>query len=202
MRIFATILLLCGLSFAQSTELLRPTADVNTGSSPWVTNNCGIGTYFSNSTSGSLARDTGGLTTSVSYQISAPGSLRSTARTWTSWASTANSYTALTLNVSASSPGSSGGGTAKVVYSIDGGTNYTLLSTPGLAQSTTTITLSATQNLSDLRVAACVSTTTSDPGTGTNTVIVYDIWTSGTLAAAPAGSGSSAGTAVQPVQFN
>lgn len=203
MRILATILLFCGLSFAQGTELLRPTADQNTGASTWVTTNCGINSYVASSTSGDLARDTGGLTTSVNYSISATTILKATARTWQTWASTANTYSALTLNVSASSAGATGtSGTAKVAYSIDSGSTWTLLSTPTALQATTTVALNAGQDLSKLRVGACASTAGADPGTGTNNIRLFDIWTSGTLGSAAAGTGSSAGTAVQPVQFN
>jgi hypothetical protein len=59
MKTLRTIFLLCLftlLAFADSTEILRPTADSDTGSSTWATTNCGIASYASNTTSGAGSR--------------------------------------------------------------------------------------------------------------------------------------------------
>lgn len=127
---------------------------------------------------------------------------RTTARTFSTWASTANSYSALTLNIASGSSGL--GGAGALVYSTNAGSSWTKIRSYSgvLAKTVDTVAINAGQDLSMLRVAVCLDAVGFDPGTATITVNLYDIWTSGTLGSAAAGNGSSAGTAVQPVQFN
>jgi hypothetical protein len=62
--------------------------------------------------------------------------------------------------------------------------------------------LGAGQPLSDLQVGVCVRSSATASDGGADNLTLFDIWTSGTLGSAAVGTGSSAGTAVQPVQFN
>lgn len=195
------------LAFADSTELLRPTADADFGSATWVTTNCGIATYTANTTAGTNGRDAAGQTTSVSYGINTSATAKETSRTFTTWAATTNTYTALTLNINSSATANGGDvpGKACIVYSLDSGGTWTAIrcTTTSWARTTDTIALSAAQSLSQVMVGTCAFGAHAGSGlVSSATVIVYDIWTSGMVTSAAAGTGSSAGTAVQPVQFN
>lgn len=217
-RAFTLLLILTLLAFPQSgSEIKRPTSDADTSSSSWVTTNCGIGTAVANTTAGTLARDAAGQSTSISYAISSGNGTKKTARQFSNWDTTANSYSALTLNVNSKSQGwaiSDSTGNACLAYSIDAGSTWTQIrcdgSGSGWTQVTNTVSLSATQDLSRLRVGVCAlahgSTVGKSPdievNLGSDNVQVYDIWTNGTTGAAGNGNGSGSGNANAPVQFN
>lgn len=220
MKRLLAILLCLNLAAFAGTEIIRPTTDADIGTATWVTNNCGIASYASNSTSGNLARDSAGQATSVTY--SRAGSFTATivtSRTFSGWTASTFTYTALRLNVNSSSPGTSAdsaGGIAVLVYSTNNGVTWTAIrSADGWTRTTDTIALSVGQDLTKLRVGVCLlggkgSRSTSGGTTNTNitqdtnstitapgneSVVLYDIWTAGDYAGGPAGNGSSAGQA-------
>lgn len=84
-----------------------------------------------------------------------------------------------------------------VVYSTDGGTNYTALrcSSAGWAQVTDSVALSAAQDLSRIKVGEC--TFSAEGGgsladIGTAKATLYDIWTDGVYSVTASGSGNTA----------
>jgi hypothetical protein len=196
------------LAFADSTEIKRPQSDADLGSMSWVTTNCGVSSYQSNSTAGTLGRDADGQATSVTLTKSGSGTgAKETSRTFYSWAAITNTYTALTLNVNSSgiANGDDVAGKACLAYSLDSGVTWTQIrcTTTSWAHTTDTIALSATQDMSTVMVGACMKRASTGAGLlSTASVTVYDIWSSGTLGSAAVGTGSSSGTSVQPVQFN
>lgn len=196
------------LAFADSTEIKRPGSDADMGSATWVTTNCGIGSYQSNTTDGTNGRDAAGQATSVLFTKAGAGSgAKETSRTYYGWSSTSNTYTALTLNINSSAAANLAdlAGEACIAYSLNGGGTWTVIrcTTASWAQTTDTVTLSTTQSLSSIEVGVCMlRVATSGALISSAQVTVYDIWTSGTTTAAPAGNGSGSGTSVQPVQFN
>jgi len=173
--------------FAQ--EIRRPTADSD-NSAP----DC-FGTAVA-SASGANAYDGSGTSTSVAYTASGtsgrPGTSRKTGRLFATWATPSGAYSALTLNVNSSCTDDAinAGGECFISYSTNGGATWTALisdsSSGGWGQVTTTVTLSAGQDLTQLQVRACADGFAGDlnlpliPGTGT--VTLFDVWTSGTLA--------------------
>jgi hypothetical protein len=201
MKLLLAVLLMCGSMAAQ--EIRRPTVDLDGGA---VALGCLPGTNAS-STSMPLSYDSAGLATSSTQGRggSSSAALYST-RVFTAWQSTGNTYSSLTLSVSSAGLGydSMGGavGSACLVYSTDSGASWTSIrcdAGPGWLQVTDTITLSATQNLANLRVGVCtqgnkgVSKVELDPGF--DEITIWDIWTSGATAAPSGGNGSSAGNA-------
>lgn len=208
LRTASLVALLTLLAFADSTEIKRPGIDSDFGSATWVTTNCGIGTYQSNTTDGSLGRDAAGQATGVAFEKSGSGTgAKETSRTYSSWMTTSNTYSAVTLNINSSGTANVGDipGKACIAYSLDSGVTWTQIrcTTSTWARTTDTITLSTTQSLSGIEVGACMlRASSSAPSTSDASVTVYDIWTSGTMTSAAAGTGSGSGTAVQPVQFN
>lgn len=212
MKTLLAILLCCDLAFG-ATEVRRPSTDGDTGSATWVTNNCGIATYASNGTSGGLAYDSAGQATSVTY-ARAGTFLASmvTSRTFSGWTNSSLTYTALRLNINSFSAGTdpnSAGGEACLVYSLDNGTTWTAIRcSDGWTRTTDTVNLSASQNLSKIRVGVCVLGVegTRSPGgppdggetitsPGNESVQLFDIWTAGDYSGAPGGNGSSSGQA-------
>lgn len=195
------LLLLVASSMAQ--EIKRPTADSDPGAS--IAYGCS-GTNVA-STSLPNAYDAAGLTTSSTETAFASTTQnRYKNRKLSSWQSTGNSYSALTLNINSSSPGFSGsGGNACVKYSTDGGGTWTSVhcSFNSWAQSTSTISLSASQDLSKLQVSACVSGEADTLAPGNDSVTLYDVWTAGTIStpAPAAGSGNTSGLNARRITF-
>jgi hypothetical protein len=202
MKKLIVLLLLPILVFGQSSEIRRPTADIDGGTSNWVVTHCQFGVA---STLGDvhLAYDAAGQATSVNL-LRHGGRFNTVlgSKVFYTWQSPINAYTALTLNVNSSSNGYttfSNFGAACIMYSLDNGANWIEIvcddSGRGWPQTTNIITLSPTQDLSKLRVGACVY---GDSGEGVlgagggDNILLFDIWTNGTT------SGSSVtGSATQ-----
>lgn len=209
MRWFAIFML---LSACFSQEILRPTIDADGGS---TFNNLGCGGSLVASTSMPLSYDLAGLATSSPQQrTGASTSDRYATRLFYAWQSTTKTYTGLTLNINSSSNGylhfnPLNTGAAVVFYSMDAGTTWHQAmsdSGGGWVQTTSTIALSTSQILSNLRVGVCVEGDKgskggdSGPGPGTDNVIVWDIWTNGsTTPVNTGGSGSGKGLAVRSI---
>ena len=172
------------------------------------------------------AHDAAGLSTNSSIggsgtiqcdQYTCTSSTQSTGRLFKSWPSAPVSYSALTLNINSSSVGwqntTGVGGDAAIYYSLDGGVTWTTLrndsSGLGWAQTTNTVTLSASQNLTKIQVSVCSignGTGTvphpSVPTVGADNLTIWDIWTSGVTSGQGAGNGSSAGNRHNAVIIN
>lgn len=193
----AILLLLSTLAFGQLSDILRPTKDVDPGNV-----NYGCSTIGHEASSAMpKAYDTAGLTTfGFLSAIGDDGSGHNETRLFSSWATTHNSYTALSLNINASFD-IQGSATACIKYSTDGGNTYATAqcSSAFLGAKTYTFTLSTTQDFAQLRVAACGFGTKGsapaerDPGEAS--IFIYDIWTVGTNPAPATGNGSSSGQA-------
>lgn len=187
------VLLVASLS---AQEIKRPTTDTDSGN---------YGCFGTRDVSRIMTKayDAAGLSTFAS--IVASGSMtgpRLQARLFSGWTAASSGYVALTLNVNSFSDGfiSGGGGTACIKYSIDGGTSFTTLrcdTGPGWVQTTDTVILSPSQDLTKLRVGMCASGSkgNADRDPGEDDILAWDIWTSGTTNPQPAGNGSSAGQA-------
>lgn len=197
-------LLLVSCCFAQ--DVKRPNTDVDSG----ATIKCGIGTSSGSSTM-TLAYDAAGQSTSSIIAIQ--GSISQShyrSRAFYNWTAPSGSYSALTLNINAqnvetNSTGSVGGGELK--YSLNNGSTWTTIVSGagggGWPRLTRTINLSASQDLSQIRVSACVySTAGGDTNGPTETMTIFDIWTSGTVSGQAPGNGSSAGTRHNAVFIN
>lgn len=197
MRVLLVVILLLGSASAQ--ELLRPTTEVDPGAQPQY------GCAGTNSASSAMANsyDAAGLTTSSTQSVSARLATKYKNRLFSTWQSTGNTYTALTLNANAS--GSTATGTAVIKYSTNSGVTWTTLKSDtggGFAQATFPATLSASQDLSKLRVSACIEASDDTGITTTDTITIWDIWTSGTISGSvPPGSGSTSGLAHRGVIF-
>ena len=190
------------VSWGQSHEILRPTADVDT-----ATGLCGPVTKIGSGTMPE-AWDAAGLATSVTQTTNSTLSAnRYKARLFNPWATSAQSgYTNLTINVNSSSPGADSIGiqigSAVIAYSLNGGTTYTTLesdSGSGWIQRTTSANIAANTPLANIRVIVCTSGGTDGSGIGGDSVTVWDIWTDGTYSAA-GGTGITppAAKAIQP----
>jgi len=216
MKTLFAILALVSLSFGQ--EVRRPTTDSD------GTGLC-TGSHVA-SGSGSIipkAYDSAGISTSSSMSQSAAIGCNATTCTATSqysqrimagWQMPSSSYSALTLNVVSSSvgwqiTGTGQSGNACVFYRTSPSGSWTQIrcdSGPGWAQTMDSITLSSTQDLSKLQVGVCVQGNTVDgttapppPAPGTDSIVLYDVWTSGATGSAAAGNGSGAGKRHSPV---
>jgi len=196
------VLLVIALLFAclaAGQEIKRPTADMDGG------NNTKLGCVGQNQASTAMpnAYDAAGLSTS-SNQLTL-GGLHQTkfeTRIFMTWQMRGNNYSALTLNINSASAGylsGNGTGAACVNYSVNNGRTWTNVRCDGALgwpQTTDTVALSARQDLTKLQVAIC---TEGDSGggdvnfIGSDNVLLFDIWTSGTYSTGPAGTGSSAG---------
>lgn len=191
-RFIFAILLLASTAFAQ--EIKRPSAEGDGGTAV----KCGFfGTSLA-SAGMSLAYDAAGQSTSSALAVS--GSINTTfyrSRTFSAWQTTGNTYSALTLSINSqetetSPSGSTGSGTLQ--YSTNGGSTWTTLISGNWARTTSTVTLSAGQDLSKLKIAACVQSTAGGDTRGPNeNVTIFDIWTTGTTNAAGGGVGTSSG---------
>ena len=185
-------------------QLLRPTAEMvpttcsgNTQNMPNAWDAAGQSTSSSISASATVSCNQYGCTESTA----------SFRRGFGTWAASSFTYTALTLNITSSSPGwqntTAVGGGAWLYYSINGGATWTQIvadSGTGWPLQTFSITLSPTQDLSKLRVAACVtgnsggnsSAGVPPPTPGVDTLTISDIWTLGIGTGQGAGTGSTA----------
>lgn len=194
------ILAFCALpASAQMTELLRPT--VTTSSS--ISGTFGCHGLNQNAASMPLAYDAAGLSTS-SIQT-ASGTIPSTffkVAIISGWPATANTYSALTLNINSAALETNNTGNPGAIaqsYSTNGGSTWTNLP-PGSflpdgiswVQQTRTVTLSPGQDLTALRVAVCVQGSAGGDTTGTtDKITVWDIWTNGQYV--PGGTGANGG---------
>lgn len=180
------------LAFGQAQEILRATVDVDGGST--VSNaldasNCvSIAVYV---TSVALPNwyDAAGLSTNSPFHLTntSPSVSKCSARVLKTWATTSNTYTALTLNINTSGVVAGNGGRGSIFYSTDGGNTWNLVRQPvnnlGWAQVTDSVTLSPTQDLTKLQVAANDAAFNADPGgTGNGDMLItgFDVWTAGT----------------------
>ena len=189
-------------------EVLRPTTDIDPGSVAGI--NC-LGTTIA-STAMPKAYDLAGLSTfSAETTFGSTSQAQQQLRFFKSWQTTHNTYTGLTLNINSSSDGwnafSSGvlGGKAKLFYSLNGGTSWTLLLSDtdgtGWNRQTSIIPISTNQVLSQLYVATCTAGFKGAAGNppGGDDVNIWDIWTSGTLPAPIVGNGSGSGLASRAI---
>lgn len=181
------ILLACSC-FAQ--EIKRPGTDTDSG------NQGCIGTRLSSSAM-PQAYDAAGLSTES--DLSAGGTQTASnyrARNFSGWTTNGNSYLSLTLNVN-SSASPSGPVQGCIAYSIDGGVTFTHIrcdSGSGWTQRTDTISLSASQDLTQIEIEVCVAGLKNPGGKfSLEDISIYDIWTSGSTTPQSAGNGSGAG---------
>ena len=190
MRKFLVILLLCSLGAAQ--EIKRPTVESDPGASTKY--GCS-GQYYTATPAMPLAHDAAGIPTgsSIGIATTSPYALGYRNRIFKTWQTTGNTYSALSLNVNSSNTACSIAGVSYIKYSLDNGVSWTNLITntacTGYAQKTSTVALSAGQNLSKLQVSVCVGVVTGD----FETTEIFDIWTAGTTPPAASGSGNSSG---------
>lgn len=189
-------LFLFSAAFAQ--EVKRPTTDADGG------NNTKLGCLGVNQGSSAvpLGYDAAGQSTSSS--LSATGSITKTnfkTRVFGGWQPQDNAYSALTLNINSLGTEVTSGSTGKICadYSIDGGVTWLSLfcGAGGYGQSTKSVALAADQVFSSVRVAVCVQGSAGGDTQGsTDTIKVFDIWTSGTFTPIDqSGAGSSSGNA-------
>lgn len=194
MRRFLSIFL-CSLAFAQQQEVRRPTTDIDPGG-------IAIGCTGVSTPSGAMKNsyDSAGLTTSSSLVADGTDTqAKRTSRSFLTWQSTGNVYSALTLNINAKfAPQAPASGCIK--YSADGGISYTTIKCDGgvfVGQTTYTIALSTIQDLAKLRVSACAvgqrGNAHAELDPGTEVITIYDIWTSGTNPIPATGDGSGSG---------
>lgn len=187
-------LFFCITSLAFGDELLRPTTDANSTTTAFGCS--GTNVMF---TSFPNAHDAAGLATSsngsvtgggcqkfISGNCVVPGHNQFSARLFSVWPSTSNTFASLTLNVnSASTGGFLGSDAACISYSTNAGATWTTLRCGGTGwtQITSTAALSPIQDLTKLQVGICVEGTgfpSGGSGTGVDDITVWDIWTLGT----------------------
>jgi hypothetical protein len=193
-------LLLVGACFAQ--DLRRPISDADGG------NNLSIGCTGSNTASASLPKgyDAAGLTTFSENDLTGTTKTLFATRIFSGWVKNSLVYSALTLNIFATSKGWRffGGltGNSAVAYSTDSGNTWTpVVADGGLSGGNGfgglfTINLGATQDISQVRVGVCVQGLGTAKGQffGTDDIEVYDIYTLGTQSSQPPGPGSTTGS--------
>ena len=159
-----------------ATEYLRPTADANTTVS--------LAQCDSNpgSTSSMAAVYTGksgiGPTGSSATQTATtPGTSPYTSqRTFSTWQTTTNTYSALTVYVSSKYATTAGSGSGWLYFSTDGGSSWGEYINSTTSQATHSFVITGTA-LTSLQVITCSSANIS---AGTTTTTIYDIWTAGT----------------------
>lgn len=151
-------------------------------------------------------------------QYSCTGQSTYQARLFSGWQLPQTTYSTLTLNINSKSggylvTGNGTSGNACLFYRTTTTGAWTLIRCDngghGWLQLTDSITLSATQDLSQLQVAACGEGDTNDgtqalppPQAGSDGVQIFDIWTvAGTTPQSP-GTGSSAGARHNSVFVN
>jgi len=201
--------------FAQ--DIQRPSIDADS----FV--NCGIGhvtTAMPNShDAAGLSTNSaiGGIATVNCNQYTCTSTTNSNGRVFKTWPTAPSAYCALTVNINSASVGwqntTGVGGNAAIYYSTDGGVTWNTVRTDasgtGWVQTTNSIGLSASQDLTKLQVAVCAvgnGTGTvpsgSQPTVGVDNLTVWDVWTSGTTSGQGPGNGSSAGQRHNGVQIN
>ena len=156
-----------------ATEIRKPTAYTDAPGAPASVNH-------TNAYDTTTAGDT---TTYATTPFTSGGASR--ALEYHTFQTTTYTYTALTLYVRYGGDGAATNDTYTINYSIDGGTSWVPLVGPTLGTSTITtasVALSASQNLSLLRVD--VDTSKSGGSDGKN-LYWYDIWTEGTYNVSP-----------------
>lgn len=192
MRLLALFFCITTLTFGD--ELLRPTADANSTNTNYGCSGTNVTfTSFPNaydaaglatSSTGSVAG--GGCQKFIGGNCVVPGKNQYSARLFSGWMTSGNSWASLTINVNSSSGGGFlGSDSACIAYSTNGGGTWTSIrcSGTGWAQSTSTVSISTGQNLSQLQVGICVQGTgfpNGGSGSGTDSITVWDIWTLGT----------------------
>lgn len=195
-------LIFCATLAFGADEIKRPTADNDPGSTTWATNACGTSTYQSNTTSGANAYDAAGQSTSVTYSVTgstAGNGQNMTSRRFTTWQAAGQTYTSLTLNFNTVGPGpNAGGGKACLLYSLNSGSTWTTVrcdTFAGWVQTTDTVTLSTSQDLSQIQVGVCVAGQQGGGvpvNRGTDSIQLFDFWTDGVYSvAAGAGTGNT-----------
>ncbi len=172
LKAIAVALLLASACWAQ--EIRRPTAEAN------YTTAFGIcaGTNLASTAMANYYDASGESTSATQSALATTTTDRWKGRVFTTWQAASGSYSVLNLKVfSACSSAGLGGGDCDAAYSTNGGTSWTPLAILNPAS----ISLSASQNLSQLQVRVCAVGffDATDPGTGTLTG--YDIRTEGTL---------------------
>jgi hypothetical protein len=196
------------LASAWGQDLKRPTVDIDSG----TTVKCGFGTKAS-APPMALAYDSAGQATSA--KLTAAGTVTQTfykSRTFSTWQAPAGAYSDLTLSINSSSVETTTGSVGNMViqYSIDNGSSWTTVRSsghgPGWARGTSTIFLSPTQDMTQIKVAACaLGEAGGDAPGSTDTITIWDIWTTGTLSGGgggPVAGGSTAGRRHAPVFIN
>ena len=195
MKRLILILILAATSTASaSTEYLRPTADATSSSSALKSATC-AGTATNQSSSSNSAVYTGksgiGPTGSADGQSATTDSTTGfyKMRGFTTWQSTTNTYTALTVSISikcATVNNDAVQARCGAAYSTNGGSAWTNLytyastSTGNDTQTTYTVTITGTA-LSSVQIGVCALVNADSLGDGlTSTVTIYDIWTAGT----------------------
>jgi hypothetical protein len=132
-RLLTLCLLLCGLMLPHEAsaqiEYLRPTADATTTLTP----GCAGTNVAESSMSAVYTGKTGIGPTGSSFQMSETTFGKFKADIFSSWASTSKTYSGLSVYVSASYGGLGYGG---VMYSINGGSSWALLSNLTSSQAT------------------------------------------------------------------
>jgi hypothetical protein len=176
-KLIVFLLLSCLSLWAQ--EVKRPTADVYIG-----TQICGGTWWDASATLIPSCCDGTGATIQVFGEVGGdPSENHESNEGLGTWQTTANSYTALDLIFDSSCSGSNVG-SCQIQYSLNGGGSWsTGKSGSTWARTTTTISLSPTQNLANVRVQACSVGQNGNNGgsTGNRTITLFDIKTSGTL---------------------
>jgi hypothetical protein len=208
----------CTASLAIGQEIKRPTSGTSS--------NASVGCIGNTQTASSMpnAFDAAGLVTSSTQSVAGGNCVLQGGRcvvggnifvkimVFSSWQTTGNTYSSLTLNINSRSDGFNNlggtqGGNASLAYSLNSGTTWTQIRGDGTGngwgQTTDSVSLSSGQSLAALRVGVCVQgngATLNGNDQGRDDIIVYDIWTAGTNSGSPpAGNGSGQGKIADPV---
>lgn len=193
------ILLLASTAFAQ--DLKRPSVDTGSNSAmPKAYDSAGLTTSSQLAQGGSLNCNQFGCT----------GVSITACRVFKSWALPSVPYSTLTLNFNSSAdnnPNAVAASSGVISYSIDNGMTWTPAQTDsgsGWTEQTTTVTLSAGQNLARLQVRACAGGAGdgSSKTVSAEVITVFDIWTLGNGGNSNSGAGSSAGARHNGVVVN
>jgi hypothetical protein len=158
-----------------ATEYLRPTADANTTVSlAQCANTDGTSSMAAVYTGKSGIGPTGSSATQTASTLNT--SVHTTQRTFSTWQTTTNTYSALTVYVSSKYATTAGSGSGYLYYSTDGGSNWAVISNSTTSQATHSVIITGTA-LTSLQVITCSLAATS---AGTTITTIYDIWTAGT----------------------
>ena len=180
------ILLLSSICFAQ--DIRRPISDVDGG------NNYALGCSGQNQASNKmpLGYDAAGLATQSSLLTSGSSTTNFKTRIFSGWLKNVTVYTAVSLNVFATSVGWRNGagllGNSCAAYSTDAGNSWTSLVCDGGLMGGNgygglfSVDLSATQDISKIQVGVCTSGlgTPKNIGFGSDDIELYDVYTLGT----------------------